>query len=389
MTSDPPIQTRQPKAIVIGGSLGGLFTGTMLRSIGWKVDVYERSTADLESRGGGIVLQPDVIQLLRRIGVKVNSLNLGVASRNRVVLNQDGSIQSDAPAPQMQTSWTLIYSTLREAFGDQHYHRGKRFLNAQQNGMGNGVTASFEDGTSESGDLLVGADGGSSTVRSAFWPEVAPTYAGYLAWRGLLAESQMTDVARKPLHGNFAFANAPHSHMLGYLVPGENNDVREGHRLYNWVWYRTASHGQLASLMTDRDGLERGFAMPEGYLTDAWQRHVNQEANVLLPRAFREVVHATEQPYAQAIRDLSVSTMVKDRVILLGDAAFIPRPHTAASTSKAAANAMALADVLAGVDDDGIDNALQGWNTSQLDLGRSLHVQGVRAGEQLMFRRRR
>ena len=43
------------QAVVIGGSLGGLFAGLLLRSIGWDVDIYERSPHDLDSRGGGIV----------------------------------------------------------------------------------------------------------------------------------------------------------------------------------------------------------------------------------------------------------------------------------------------------------------------------------------------
>ncbi len=59
---NPTASSRQ--AIVIGGSLGGLFAGLLLRSIGWRVDIYERSAHDLESRGGGIVLQPDVLVAL-------------------------------------------------------------------------------------------------------------------------------------------------------------------------------------------------------------------------------------------------------------------------------------------------------------------------------------
>lgn len=57
---------RTRRAIIIGGSLGGLFAGNMLRSIGWDVDIFERSAGDLDSRGGGIVLQPDVVEVFRR-----------------------------------------------------------------------------------------------------------------------------------------------------------------------------------------------------------------------------------------------------------------------------------------------------------------------------------
>ncbi|HBE68001.1 MAG TPA: 2-polyprenyl-6-methoxyphenol hydroxylase, partial [Planctomycetaceae bacterium] len=225
------------------------------------------------------------------------------------------------------------------------------------------------------------------TVRSQLWPEAQPTYAGYLAWRGLVPENEMSEESRKWLHGHFGFANGNQSHMLGYLVPGDNNDTREGHRYYNWVWYRTAVRDRLSDIMTDQDGRDRGFAMPEGKLSDQWRDHVYQEASDLLPPAFAETVHATKQPFAQAIRDLVVDSMVKERVVLLGDAAFIPRPHTAASTSKAAANSIALAESLSGVGFDGIDAALRQWEQPQLELGRYLHAQGVRSGNYLMHHR--
>ena len=61
------------QAVVIGGSLGGLFAGLLLRSIGWDVDIYERSPHDLDSRGGGIVLQPEVLEAFRRAGVQYDT----------------------------------------------------------------------------------------------------------------------------------------------------------------------------------------------------------------------------------------------------------------------------------------------------------------------------
>lgn len=380
---------RTPKAVVVGGSLGGLFAGTMLRTIGWDVDLYERSEGSLESRGGGIVLQPDVVEVFNRVGVEIDKLDLGVASTNRIVLNADGSVRSNDYAPQMQTSWSLIYSALRGVFDDQHYHRGKRFVELTQDTDRQQVTAEFDDGSLVTGDLLIGADGSGSTVRSQLWPEAQPTYAGYLAWRGLVPENEMSKASRKWLHGHFGFANGNQSHMLGYLVPGDNNDTREGNRYYNWVWYRTAVRDRLSGIMTDRDGRERGFAMPEGKLSDGWRDHVYQEASDLLPLAFAEIVHATKQPFAQAIRDLVVDSMVKQRVVLLGDAAFIPRPHTAASTSKAAANSLALAETLSGVGLDGIDDALGRWEEPQLNLGRYLYQQGTRSGDYLMFHKMR
>jgi 2-polyprenyl-6-methoxyphenol hydroxylase-like FAD-dependent oxidoreductase len=377
---------KKKRALIVGGSLGGLFAGNLLRRIGWDVDIFERSPHDLDSRGGGIVLQPEVVEVFRRTGVDLGAVELGVRSSYRTVLRPDGSIQSKYFAPQTQTSWSLIYATLKAAFGDLNYHQAKTLVNFDQDHRAGTVTAQFEDGTRESGDILIGADGGNSIVRQQLWPTIRPTYAGYLAWRGLLPEDSMPPAARETLHGDFGFANNRGSHILGYLVPGEHNDVRPDHRLYNWVWYRVADERLLTEIMTDRNGQERGYAIPEGLLAEKWIAHLHRDAETLLPAPFRQVVEARAQPFAQAIRDLASDRVVDGRVAVIGDAAAIPRPHTAASTSKAAANALALADELQAFHDD-IPAALARWEPDQIALGKHLRQQGSQTGDYLLFNR--
>ncbi|MEM7727927.1 MAG: FAD-dependent monooxygenase [Pseudomonadota bacterium] len=379
---------RAPKrAIVIGGSLGGLFAGSLLRSIGWEVDIYERSTGDLDSRGGGIVLQPEVSEVLKRIGAIERMSQAGVHSRHRTVFAPDGTILDKRLAPQIQTSWSLVYNEMHDYFGEAHYHQGKTLARIEQDREAKTATAIFEDGSRATGDLLIGADGNGSTVRQLLWSDSQPTYAGYFAWRGLVDETAMPARARQDLHGDFAFASSEGSHMLGYLVPGDGGDLREGHRLYNFVWYRTASEARLAEIMTDKTGRARGVSLPEGLITDHWRERVYNEARALLPPGFRDLVLATDEPFAQAIRDLKVSHMVDGRVILLGDAAFVPRPHTAASTSKAAANALALADLLEAQRD--VDTVLSLWEPDQLRLGNRLYDAGRSIGDRIMFKSRR
>jgi 2-polyprenyl-6-methoxyphenol hydroxylase-like FAD-dependent oxidoreductase len=378
--------TNMRRALIIGGSLGGLFAGNLLRQIGWDVDIFERSAHDLDSRGGGIVLQPEVVEVFRRAGVDMRTVDLGVTSQYRIVFRPDGSIQSKHFAPQTQTSWSLIYTTLKAAFGDRHYHQAKTLVRIDQDPEAGTVTAHFDDGTRETGDLLIGADGGNSAVRQQFWPTMRPTFAGYLAWRGLLPEDAMPPAARDVLHGDFVFANNKGSHFLGYLVPGEHNDVRPGHRLYNWVWYRVVDERMLANVMTDRNGHARGYAIPEGLLADRWVDRLRREAGTLLPRPCREAIEATTQPFAQAIRDLACDRMVSGRVVIIGDAAAIPRPHTAASTSKAAGNALALADALQ-VSRGDVPAALARWEPPQVALGKHLLQQGSQIGNYLLFHR--
>jgi hypothetical protein len=69
---------------------------------------------------------------------------------------------------------------------------------------------------------------------------------------------------------------------------------------------------------------------------------------------------------------------------MVGDAAFVPRPHTAASTSKAVANARTLG-AASGRHQLDIDAALREWEPMQLDLGRHLLLQGKALGDRSQF----
>jgi 2-polyprenyl-6-methoxyphenol hydroxylase-like FAD-dependent oxidoreductase len=110
------------------------------------------------------------------------------------------------------------------------------------------------------------------------------------------------------------------------------------------------------------------------------------QARRILPPAFLRLVEATTEPFVQTIHDLAVPQMAFGQVCLTGDAAFVPRPHTAASTAKAAANALGLADCLTASGGD-VEEALRRWEPDQLDMGRRLQVHGQRLGNRSQFGR--
>ncbi|WP_242487925.1 FAD binding domain-containing protein [Pseudomonas sp. TH31] len=250
------------KALVIGGSLGGLFVATALRAIGWQVDVYERSPAAMDSRGGGIVLQADVLQHFRYARIK-HSNALGVRSHDRLYLDRAGTVVHQEPMPQTQTSWNTLYNSLLSAFPAEHYHRGMKLVDLAQSEQR--VTAIFEDGSCADGELLIGADGASSTVRSLVLPGAGYTYSGYVAWRGLVDENRLPDFAKAELYEDFVFQQAPESLMLEYMVPGLNGSVNPGERRFNWLWYLKAAQGpELGAVLTDHEGRRRSHSIPPG-----------------------------------------------------------------------------------------------------------------------------
>lgn len=369
-----------PTALIIGGSLGGLFAATALRAIGWEVEVFERSPAALDSRGGGIVLQPEVIHAFDFAGIALTQA-LGVRSRHRVFFDASGKVRHNQLMPQTQTSWNTLYSTLMSGLPAEHYHQGATLIDIRQDDEG--VTAIFEDGAQVHGDVLIGADGGHSTVRRLLAPDVRPDYSGYLVWRGLVAESELTGETTAHLYENFAFQQNPDSLMLTYMVPGADGSTRIGERRFNWLWYLKAEPGaQLDAALTDNSGRRRPHSVPPGALAPDQEAAFRALAQERLNPAFLALVDRTDEVFVQSILDLKAPRMVFDRVLLTGDAAFIPRPHTAGSTAKAAANALALARALQRQPD--LAQALKTWQREQLLEGARMVDWGISMGNRIM-----
>ncbi|WP_296947854.1 FAD binding domain-containing protein [uncultured Massilia sp.] len=373
-------ETSAPRALIVGGSLGGLLAAITLRAIGWRVDVFERSPHALDSRGGGIVLQPDVLHAFHFAGLH-HPGTLGVASGDRVFLDAGGEVVQRGWQPQTQTSWNMLYGAMRAMLPDACLHPGQVLERFEQ--AGGQVRAHFAGGRVETGDLLVGADGARSTVRSQLLPQVAPAYAGYVAWRGLVPETRLDGADRALLDGVFAFQQGEDHQLLEYLVPGEDGATAPGRRRWNWVWYRKVAEQHLPALLRGRDGRSRPFSLPPGQLPDARAAALRADADALLAPVFARLVGLTEEPFVQLIQDLAVPRMVFGRVVLVGDAAFVPRPHTAGSTAKAAANALALAQALARSDVP-VEQRLRDWEVLQLRAGTTMTRWGMQIGARIM-----
>src|SRR5436190_4961080 len=154
--------TTKKRAIVIGGSMSGLFAGLQLRRRGFAVDIYERVEDELAGRGAGIVAQPSVERALRGLGIP--TAGLGVEMTTRKILDAEGRTVIESKCPQILTAWERLYRMLRDAFPPTNYHRGVGLKNFEQNSVS--VSALFSDGRSSLADLLIGADGIRSTVRT-------------------------------------------------------------------------------------------------------------------------------------------------------------------------------------------------------------------------------
>jgi len=159
------------RALVIGGSLGGLIAAHMLRRAGWDVTVFERNAEELASRGVGLGTHPQLIAILKRAGIDFDE-SMGIKPPLAVCFDRHGQIVFEQPTARTLSGWSRLYRALLDALPARSYRLGKQLTRVEQDASG--VTAIFADGARERGELLVGADGVRSTVRGQFLPEVQP-----------------------------------------------------------------------------------------------------------------------------------------------------------------------------------------------------------------------
>lgn len=364
------------RALVIGGSIAGLLAAHALRRVGWDAVVCERAERDLSSRGAGLGTHAALVAILERLGLPVDK-TVGVDVDTRICLDRRGRITHRLPMPQRMSAWARVYRLLKDALPPQQYRGGMTLERVEQDA--GGVTALFAGGARERCELLIGADGMRSAVRRQLWPEAEPRYAGYIAWRGLLDEWAFPPAIRAELFEHYSFCLPPGEIMLSYPVPGRDNDTTPGRRGYNHIWYRPLEPDGVRELCTDARGVCHGTTIAPPLIRPEVVSAMRADARALLAPQIAALVDITEQPFFQAIFDLESEHLQQGRVALVGDAAFVARPHVGMGVTKAALDVESLARALA--QDACVEDALARYEREQRPLGAALVAQARRMGE--------
>ncbi|KAJ7485013.1 monooxygenase [Mycena galericulata] len=415
-----------PHAIISGGSLSGLFAGVVLKHLGYRVTIFERSPV-MVGQGAGIVCGGEVAQFFQMFDK--TKTTLVVRSNARQHLNKDGGVVfgTYSNTVQQMTSWDKLFYVLRANFDgfqkdDFIYGPGDAPSTMEDSNMsyrlGHAVTGHSVDAATgrvrveysvrseaegappttgtEEADVLIVAEGPAAPSRDVYLPDVKREYSGYLAFRGLVPEAELSPETAKSLTQIFTFYFGKKTQMLSYMIPGPRGDTTPGNRHLNWVWYNNYAEGtdEYKRMMTDKNGRVHSNAMRPGDLpADVIETEYRQRAEEILPPQFKEIVLKTKNPFFQRVTDMMAPKAVfhDGRVILFGDALQGPRPHTAASTNQGAVHALLLFDHLrqASARKTPLQAALKAlegeWQDTALSYAKSLAYSGKMMGDRSQF----
>jgi 2-polyprenyl-6-methoxyphenol hydroxylase-like FAD-dependent oxidoreductase len=362
------------RAIVIGGSMSGLFSAAFLRQIGWEVDVYERSRVELVGRGAGITGHPELFQALIASGA--GTQDLGVEVPKRIAIDRNGRVTDERPLRQILTSWDRLQRLLRTTIDETRYHLGWSFERVDQDERG--VRVQFSGGRVEYADILVGGDGIRSSVRGQMAPEVQPVYAGYYIWRGAPNEADLSPQTLKEIYPYFTFYLPPLQEVITYPIAGFNDDLTPGKRRFNFIWYRVADAARLREMNVDENGVQHEYSVPPPLIRKDLIADMHRDARDTLPPTLLDALMQIKQPFVTPIYDFTSPSIVFGRVAMVGDAAANARPHMGFGMAKAGTDAQALAKHLG--ENEDIDAALKAYNAERQPLGNTIVMHGRKLG---------
>ena len=350
----------KPSATIIGGSMAGLFAATALSKKGWDISVHEKVPVPLSGRGAGIATYDELADLVYK--ATNNNNVLGTTAKSRVSLDINGNIINSYDYPQVYTSWQYLFSILREQISNDNYFMGDDCIKIEQNE--DKAIAFFENGKKKETDLIIVANGIKSELRTYVDNKAYPQYAGYVGWRGVVNEEEISKISLETLSNYFIVVLPYNQQIASYPIAGEGkNPFKIGERRINWIWYKPVPQKKLKEILLGKSGQQFEDGIPPNEIREEIVNDLFKEAEEKLPPQLFELVKITKQPLIQPIFDLQSMKMKNGRVVTIGDAAFTARPHVGMGVTKAAMDAFTLSEYLE--DSTNLDD-LDKWEHSRL-----------------------
>lgn len=211
---------------IVGGGIGGLAAALQLLHAGFDVHVYEQARA-IGEIGAGIQISPNASRLLHRLGLAEAMAKTGVKPLFRHQRRwQDGRTLARGPlGPEAEARFGAPYYNfhradliriLADAMPTERLHVGHRLEGLTDHG--DRVEARFDNGARTTSDLLIGADGIHSAVRTAILGPEAPTFTGCVAYRGLVPAERIRHLEIPVEAQNWM---GPGQHLVQYYVSAQ------------------------------------------------------------------------------------------------------------------------------------------------------------------------
>ena len=353
------------KAAIIGGSMAGLFAANFLQRINWDYTIHEIVSEPLSGRGAGIATYNELAELVK-LTTGFNK-TLGTKCSERIVLDDKNNIIFKTKYPQVFTSWQYLYDILLSNINKNNYFLGDECINIIKNN--NETNVKFKNGKVIKADLVIIANGIRSKLKKLV-DNNEPEFAGYIGWRGLVDERNLSKKTFDLMSEYFCFVLPQNQQFLTYPVAGSGQDgLKIGKRRINWLWYKPITNKKYNELLIGKSGKIYEHGIPPQEIKDEFILSLKDEAKQKLPNSGIELLEKTEQILIQPIYDLRSERMVKDNLITIGDCAFTARPHAGMGVTKAALDCFDLVKYLSEISENNLNDKLKIWQSKRVKEG--------------------
>lgn len=350
------------RAAVVGGGLAGLCAGLALARAGWGVVIIERSGGEPP---GGAGLGLDRALLSRVTGTQATRIPVVGGNRPSAAWSQVRCFLLDAVLAHPDIEFAEAVTVIRVR---DHAEAGP-------------VTLDTTAGP-RTADVVVGADGVYSTTRRFVSPgQPAARYAGYMLWRGLVAETDVPGGLQGQGY-DLEIHRAPAAQLVTYCVPGADGETKVGQRRVAYAWYdtsRTRLLRELGCLQGDRVTATLDANELPGELT----LELAGTARRWWPSPWGECVAwsvSHGRVLGAPVAEYLPTRLVRGGVALIGDAAHVASPMTGAGFENALLDVAALTSALDEVAVPAPSRALERYERQRLPHARRLVSSGMAWG---------
>lgn len=185
---------------IVGAGLGGITAALLLNQAGFNVKLYEQ-TPGFSRIGAGIQLGPNVLKIMRRLGLEQKTEDMGSKPDAWISRNSsDGAIIADIPLNRRRADYGAAYVTLHrgdfhlmlaDALPDGIIQHDRALVGIVPEAGKHRLT--FANGTQATADAVVGADGVDSKVREILLGYEEPLFTGYVGHRAIFSAAPLLD----------------------------------------------------------------------------------------------------------------------------------------------------------------------------------------------------